>query len=68
MELPVAGQPVVVKSLATAAPLAKGRVTGVTLLGYSGKLEWSQDASGLTVKLPAAPSDHAITLKITGAL
>ncbi len=68
MELPAAGQPVVVKSLATTATLAKGKVTGVTLLGHAGPLEWSQDASGLIVKLPAAPREHAVTLKITGAL
>lgn len=47
--------------------LARAPVTGVTLLGNSGKLEWSQAPSGLTVKLPASrPCEHAFTLKIAG--
>lgn len=68
MELPAAGQPVVVKSLATNSPHAKGKVTAVTLLGHTGPLQWSQDETGLKVTLPAAPSEHAIALKITGVL
>jgi alpha-L-fucosidase len=68
MELPAAGQSVLVKSLARTSPLAKGTVTEVSLLGYSGKLDWSQDDSGLKVTLPAAPSEHAVALRITGVL
>ena len=58
----------VVKSLATNSPHLDGRkVADVTLLGYGGKLEWTQDAQGLNVKLPAAPpSEHAVALKIKG--
>jgi len=41
----------------------------VELLGYDEKVEWSQEAAGLRVRMPAQkPSDHAITLKVTGAL
>jgi hypothetical protein len=37
------------------------------LLGYSGKLTWTQDEAGLHVQLPvAAPSEHAVALKIIG--
>jgi len=69
MELPAAGQPVVITSLATNSPHARGRVTGVTLLGGSGPLEWSQDEKGLSVRLPGnLPSEHAVSLKIDGAL
>ena len=53
----------VVKSL----PESAGRVRRVRLLGYPGKLNWSQTAEGLVVDLPAAkPCDYAITLAITG--
>jgi len=50
----------VVKSLATNSPHLDGRkVAEVSLLGYSGKLEWTQDEQGLNVKLPATPpSEH----------
>jgi alpha-L-fucosidase len=58
----------IVKSLATSSPKIAGRkVSDVTLLGYSGKLTWTQDEAGLHVQLPAtAPSEHAVALKIIG--
>jgi hypothetical protein len=38
------------------------------LLGFGGKLEWTQNEQGLNVKLPATPpSEHAVALKIRGA-
>jgi len=44
----------IVKSLATSSPKIAGRkVSDVTLLGYSGKLTWTQDEAGLHVQLPA---------------
>jgi len=57
-----------VKSLATTSPQIAGRkVSDVTLLGYGGKLTWTQDEAGLHVQLPAkAPSEHAVALRITG--
>ncbi len=57
-----------ITSLATSLPHIAGRkVADVTLLGYGGKLQWSQNDQGLTVKLPAqAPSEHACTLRIKG--
>jgi len=58
----------VVKSLAANSPQIEGRkVADVSLLGYGGKLEWTQDEKGLNVKLPATPpSDYAVALKIKG--
>jgi len=59
-----AGKPVLIKSL-PASPSQK--ITEVSLLGYSGKLEWTQTADGLRVKLPErAPSESAVTLRIVG--
>jgi alpha-L-fucosidase len=51
---------VVIKSLAPA-----GKVANVELLGFKGKLQWSQDEAGLKVAMPAEkPCEHAIVLKI----
>lgn len=63
-----ADRKLLVKSLASGGPNADTlRATDVTLLGYNGKLTWSQDNAGLHVDLPEhAPSDHAIALKISG--
>jgi alpha-L-fucosidase len=60
----------VIKSLATNSPQIDGRkVADVSLLGYGGKIEWTQDEQGLNVKLPATPpSASAVTLKIKGVL
>ncbi|MES2275230.1 MAG: alpha-L-fucosidase [Bacteroidota bacterium] len=44
-----------------------GKITSVTMLGASGKLEYTQDATGLKVSLPATPPcDMAYVIKITG--
>ena len=58
----------VIKSLATNSPLVAGKkVADVSLLGYPGKLEWTQDEQGLAVKLPdKLPSEHSIALRIQG--
>ncbi len=43
------------------------KITSVTMLGSAGKLNFSQDAAGLKVDLPATqPCEHAYVLKITG--
>jgi alpha-L-fucosidase len=53
----------------TIASLAEtvGKIEAVTLLGGDGNLPFTQDATGLKVKLPAAaPCKYAYVLKITG--
>jgi len=57
-----------IKSLATSSPQVAGaKVTNISLLGYGGKLTWTQDAQGLSVNLPdTPPSKEAVTLKIHG--
>jgi alpha-L-fucosidase len=45
----------------------KAKVSGVSVLGLKGKVEWSQGAAGLTVKLPAQkPSEYSLVCKIEG--
>ena len=57
-----------VKSLATNSSVAQVKVRNVELLGFKGKVKWTQDRNGLTVEMPRQkPCDHAITLKIVGA-
>ena len=60
------GNEAVVTSLAEGqAP--EGKIVAVTLLGSDGNLEFTQNAIGLKVKLPAtAPGKYAYVLKITG--
>ena len=42
------------------------RAQNVELLGFNGKLQWTQDEKGLTVQMPEQkPCDHAIALKVT---
>jgi alpha-L-fucosidase len=61
---------VTISSLATSSPHTAGRkVQDVSLLGADGKLQWTQDASGLTVQLPdATPGAHTVALQIKGLL
>ena len=60
------GEEAVITSLA-AGDIPEGKIAAVTLLGGDGKLEFTQDAAGLKIKLPAvAPCKFAYVLKITG--
>jgi alpha-L-fucosidase len=53
-----------IKPLGTAS--AGMKVAHVALLGFNGKLQWTQEAAGLRVQMPPAkPCDHAIALKIS---
>lgn len=55
----------VIKPLATTSRLWQRKVENVELLGFKGKVKWTQDKTGLTVMMPEQkPCDHAITLKI----
>jgi alpha-L-fucosidase len=56
-----------VRSLAKPAD-GGNAVSSVSLLGYDGKLEWTQTAAALVVKLPAEkPSKYTPALKIIGS-
>ncbi len=58
----------VVRPLATNSSVEKVKVKNVELLGFKGRVKWTQDEKGLTVQMPEQkPSDHAIALKITRA-
>jgi alpha-L-fucosidase len=55
----------VVAPLAAKGKLDVGKIRNVELLGYKGKLKWTQDEAGLRVELPEEkPSEHAVTLKV----
>jgi alpha-L-fucosidase len=58
----------VIKPLATNSSVEKVKVKNVELLGFKGKVKWTQDEQGLTVQMPEQkPCEHAIALKIMGA-
>jgi alpha-L-fucosidase len=59
---------VVIKSLAGTDDSSVNKIKRVGLLGYEGKLKFTQTAEGLTVELPAQKlSDLTCSLKITGS-
>ncbi len=60
------GEQAVITSLATGqAP--EGKITSVSMLCNSGKLEFTEDNDGLKVKLPAkAPCKYGYALEIAG--
>src|SRR5579859_2631845 len=56
-----------VRSLARTGANPNSKVTKVSLLGYQGKVEWTQTADGLSVRLPAQKlSPYTCALKISG--
>ena len=56
-----------VRSLARPAGEDVNHITGISLLGYHGKIEWKQTADGLVVILPPQRvSEFTAALKITG--
>jgi len=65
MAWPENGEVLITSLASNAAP--SGKIAQVALLGHEGKLEFSQDATGLKVKLPEKkPCDTAYALKISG--
>ena len=57
-----------VRALAATGDGEVNKIKRVELLGYKGKLKFTQDATGLTVELPATKvSDYTCALKITGS-
>ena len=60
------GERATIRSLA-AGKAPQGKIASVGLLGHEGNLEFTQDAEGLKVKLPAQqPCKHAFCFKISG--
>jgi alpha-L-fucosidase len=58
----------IIRPLATKTELRVGKIQNVELIGFNGKLEWTQDESGLKILVPQQkPSDYAVVFKITGA-
>jgi alpha-L-fucosidase len=56
-----------IRSLAKPVGEPINRITAIKLLGYNGKVEWTQNVDGLVVKLPATRvSEVTVGLKITG--
>lgn len=53
MTVPVSGTKVMIKSLGTDSKYLSQQVKSVTLLGYNGKLQWKQEADGLSITCPA---------------
>ena len=48
-------------------PGVTGKINAIELLGHAGPLTWTQDADGLSVKLPGQkPCNYAVALKIIG--
>jgi alpha-L-fucosidase len=61
------GKQAVIKPLATNSSAAPFKARNVELLGFKGKVKWTQDEKGLTVQLPERkPCEHAVGLKIAG--
>jgi alpha-L-fucosidase len=55
----------VIKSLASGSSLNQKQIRKVQMLGYKGKLKWSQTSDGLTIDLPARrPGNYAFAIKI----
>lgn len=55
----------VVQALGTSSPHSPGKILNVEMLGYQGRLTWTQGAVGIRVELPAeSPWDYAVTLKV----
>ncbi|AYL96793.1 alpha-L-fucosidase [Mucilaginibacter celer] len=59
-----------IKALASSsAQLGARKITGVSMVGYPGKLNWQQTAEGLKIQTPAVkPDDIAVVYKIEGAI
>jgi alpha-L-fucosidase len=58
---------VTISALGLGGEHSVGKIRNVEMLGVKGKLKWIQDAAGLTIEPPSAPSDYAVAFKINGA-
>jgi alpha-L-fucosidase len=60
---------VTVSPSAPGKQLSWGNITNVEMLGHAGKLDWKQDASGLTIQLPETkPCKYALAFRVHGAI
>ncbi len=67
MAWPDSGSATLRKLSANSPGLAGRRVANVSLLGYPGRVDWTQADDGLRVQFPAMePSEHPTALRITG--
>lgn len=65
MNLPAPKSQIKIKSLATEAKYLEKKIKSVKLLGYKGKLQWKQEADGLTITCPKKmPFATAVTFEI----
>jgi alpha-L-fucosidase len=61
------GATAVIASLAAGSRFASGQIERVEMLGFDGPLDFTRDASGLTIKLPGPPrTDFVPVFKILG--
>lgn len=62
----------VIKTLAKgSSAMGARKISQVSLPGHKGKIEWTQDAQGLSVKMPdsmAPTGNHPVVVKIAGAV
>jgi alpha-L-fucosidase len=67
ISLGVPNKPLTLKSLGTMSGLVNGKIADVSILGDTGKTQWSQDMNGLTVNPPESKpaTDYAVVYKIT---
>jgi alpha-L-fucosidase len=65
MTVPVSGTQLTIKSLGTDSKYLNRQVKSVTLLGNSGKLQWKQEADGLSITCPPdMPFATSVVFKI----
>lgn len=65
MTVPAAGAQLKIKSLGTEAKYLDRPVKSVKLLGYSGKLNWKQEADGLVITCPSKmPFETSVVFKV----
>jgi alpha-L-fucosidase len=57
--------PTTIKSLGREAKFARRRVAKVELLGYDGKLAWTQEPEALVIQPVSPPCENAIVYRIT---
>lgn len=65
MNIPASNAQIKIKSLASDAKYLEKNIKSVKLLGYKGKLQWKQEADGLTITCPKKISSFATSIVFT---